>query len=357
MDLLAALIGPPLGAALLDIIYHTSARGSTALINRPGEMFSAEPENVCFTQNCTYALNLAIKGVVSPGDTVVISSLEHNAVARPVYALSKRGVRVEVAAVESTDGATLSNFKELLRPGVCCAVVTAASNVTGRLLPIADIADLCRKNGICLIVDGAQVCGTLPISLSDGINILCTAGHKGLYGPSGTGLLISDGKYELDTIIEGGTGATSGELSQTDFLPERLESGTLNTAGIAGLGAGLDFVRKYGIKNIYSHEAELCAVLEDGLKSLGGFDIYREGERFAPILSFNLRGLSSEELARKLSDEGFALRGGLQCAPLAHKTLGTFPDGTVRFSPSVFSSSKDAAALLSVLKKICKTPR
>ncbi len=319
------------------------------------ELFNAEPENVVFTLNCTHALNLAIKGIIRPGDRVIISSMEHNSVARPVYALTKQGVRADVAAVGRTDEETLENLRRLIKGDLRCVIFTAASNVTGRAMPIREIASVCREKGVCLIVDGAQACGVIPLSLDDGMNFLCMPGHKGLYGPAGTGLLISDGEYALKTVIEGGTGATSGELEQTGFMPERLESGTLNTVGIAGLCEGIKYVRQMGINRIRSHEEELCGVLIDGIKSVDGIKIYRRGDCFVPIVSFNIEGVPAPALTSALSAEGFALRGGLHCAALAHKTLGTFPNGTVRFSPSVFSAEKDVRLLINSLKKISKT--
>ncbi len=318
------------------------------------EMFKAEPENVVFTANCTHALNYAIKGSLKRGERLVISSMEHNAVARPAYALSKNGVRVDVAMVGKTDEETLDNFKSLINSGTRCVVCTAASNVTGRIMPIKEIAGLCRSMGVCLIVDCAQTCGIIPVSLEDGMNFICTAGHKGLYGATGTGLLISDGSYSLSTIIEGGTGATSAELEQTGFMPEQLESGTLNTVGIASLYAGISYVKSMGIKSIYSHENALCEMLLDGIGDIDGITVYRRGERFVPIVAFNIDGIPSEAVAARLSAGGFALRGGLHCAPLAHRTLGTLPDGAVRFSPSVFSSEKDVHALINTVKKIAK---
>ena len=322
---------------------------------RAAKFFGAEVENVAFTQNCTHGLNLAIKGIARPGDRIVISSMEHNSVARPAYALSKQGVRVDVADIGKSDEDTIKNFRGLIRSDVKCVICTAASNVTGRANPISEIAKMCRENGVCFIVDGAQACGILPIGLKDGMNFLCTAGHKGLYGPTGTGLLISDGKYALKTIIEGGTGATSGELEQTGFMPERLESGTVNTVGIAGLGAGLKYLEQLGIGKLHAYEEELCGVLIDGLKGIDGAKVYRRGERFVPIVSFTVEGMPSPALATALASEGYALRGGLHCAFLAHRTLGTLPDGTVRFSPSAFSSERDVVFLINSLKKICKT--
>lgn len=318
------------------------------------EMFCAEPENTVFTLNCTHSLNLAIKGILRPGDRAVISSMEHNSVARPVYALTKKGIRAEVAMIGRSDAETVENFGRLIKTGPRCVICTAASNVTGRINPIREIAALCRESGVCFIVDGAQACGIIPISLRDGMNFFCTAGHKGLYGPTGTGLLISDGKYALNTVIEGGTGATSAELEQTGFMPERLESGTVNSVGIAGLGAGIAYLKETGTDKIRSREEGLCSMFIDGIKNLAGAKIYRRGENFVPIVSFNLEGIPAEALAGALSSAGFALRGGLHCAVLAHETLSTFPFGAVRFSPSVFSSEKDVAALINEVKKIYK---
>lgn len=318
------------------------------------QMFSSDPENVVFTSNCTHAVNLAMKGILKPSDRLVISSMEHNSVARPSYALSKKGVRVDIAVVGKSDAETIDNFSKLITSATKCVVCTAASNVTGRIMPISDIADICRKRGVCLIVDGAQACGIIPLSLKDGVNFICTAGHKGLYGATGTGLLISDGKYTPSTIIEGGTGATSAELEQTGFMPELLESGTLNTVGIASLLAGIRYVNSVGLESIYSHEQALCETFLDGIVGTDGVIVYRKGERFVPIVSFNIENIPSEALASALSDKGFALRGGLHCAFLAHRTLNTLPDGTVRFSPSVFSSEKDVYNLIDTIKKFAK---
>ncbi len=317
-------------------------------------MFGSIPENTVFTSNCTHSLNLAIKGIVKPHDRLIISSMEHNSAARPAYALSKAGAEVEVATVGKTDEETLDNFARLITPGTRCVVCTAASNVTGRIMPIREIAGICRSVDVCFIVDGAQACGVIPLSLDDGMNFICTAGHKGLYGVTGTGLLVSDGKYLPDTIIEGGTGATSAELEQTGFMPERLESGTLNTVGIASLKAGIDYVRSYGIEDIFNHEQSLCEIFLDGLGSIDNVTVYRNGNHFVPIVSFNIDGIPSSSVSGALSERGFALRGGLHCAPLAHRTLGTLPEGTVRFSPSVFNAESDVIKLLSAVKKISK---
>ena len=315
------------------------------------EMFASQPENVIFTSNCTHALNLAIKGMMLNGGHIIISEYEHNSVLRPVYALAKQGkASFSVAHIYDDDDRTLEKMRSLIRSDTRCVCCMVASNVTGRILPYRKIAELCRSYGLCFIADAAQAAGTLDISLDDGFDFICTAGHKSLYGPSGTGLLISNGRYQLATIIEGGTGATSEQAEQTDFLPERLESGTVNTMGIIGLGAGLDFVRTKTPQRIFNHEAALVNRLETALSQLDNVTLYT-CENKAPILSFNIGEVSSAQTASYLSDCGFALRGGLHCSALAHRTLGTLSQGTVRFSPSAFNTPSQVDALVQALKR------
>lgn len=314
--------------------------------------FGAAPENVVFTSNCTHALNLAIKGIVKKGGHIIISNLEHNSVARPVYNMKKDSCTFSIAEISDDDDITIRNIERLITPSTQAVVCTLGSNVTGKITPFRKIGELCRKKNICFIADGAQACGVINVKLSDGINILCTAGHKSLYGPSGTGLLISDGKYIPEPIIQGGTGSTSMELVQPDFLPDSLESGTLNTAGIIGLGAGIRFVRSQGTEKIYAHENSLCNELINGIKAIEGIHIYRGKGAYLPIVSFNIDGFTANEAAELLSDKGFALRGGLHCSGLAHKAIGTAPEGTVRFSPSVFNTPQETESLVNAIKSI-----
>ncbi len=319
------------------------------------DFFGAEPDNVVFTQNCTHALNMAIKGVAEKGCHIIISSLEHNSVLRPVHALYRKGLcTYSIAEVSYDDSVTAENFRRLITPQTRMIACTLGSNVTGQILPYERIAELCRQNGICFVADGAQACGVLPISLSNGINILCTAGHKSLYGPAGTGLLITDGKYRISPIMEGGTGSASLEKEQPDFLPDSLESGTINTAGAIGLGAGIRFVSKLGTDKIYAHENKLCGIFLNKTGDSGDILLYRDEriKNYLPIVSFNIAGLTANETAARLSDMGFALRGGLHCSGLAHTALGTVPDGTVRFSPSVFNTEKEVCALAAAVRKI-----
>ena len=317
------------------------------------DFFEAKPENVVFTLNCTHALNYAIKGIMQNGGHIIISSLEHNSVSRPVYALSKKNKSYSIAKVEIDDEKTIRNFEKLITPRTKAIVCTIASNVTGQILPYKKIAALCKKHNLCYIADGAQACGVIPLKMSDGFNFLCTAGHKSLYGTTGTGILISDGKYKLSSIIEGGTGATSSELEQTNILPEMLESGTLNTVGIISLGAGIQFINELTVPRILKHEVSLCNYFINGIKDIKVIKIYRsDSANYVPIVSFSIDDMTSTEVSSILNTAGFALRSGLHCAIVAHKSIGTAEYGTVRFAPSIFNTEQEVSLLIRNIKKI-----
>lgn len=334
--------------------HQLAARTSAAVFSSRetiAEFFGAEAENVVFTLNCTAALNMAVKGIMHDGGHLIISGMEHNSVARPAAALAiEKKIMLSVADVYSNDEMTVDSFRNHIRPDTKAIVCTYASNVTGQLMPIKKIAELCKEKGICFIVDGAQVCGIIDVKLSDGINILCTAGHKGLYGVTGTGLLITDGKYKIHPIIEGGTGSSSTGLKQPDFLPDSLESGTMNVLGAISLKSGIDFINRIGVERIRRHEERMCDIFINGLKNDKRIKIYRRNEcEYVPIVSFNISGVPSEKTAQLLSEKGFCLRAGFHCAALAHSTLGT-DNGTVRFAPSVFSREKDVIRLVKTIK-------
>lgn len=330
---------------------------------KAGKFFGAEPENVIFTANCTESLNMAIKGLAEQELRegrpfhVIISSLEHNSVFRPVHELTKRGLSYSIAEVSADDTVTVNNFEDLINPHTKAVICTLGSNVTGQLLPYERIGAMCRRRHICFVGDGAQVCGVVPIDMKrDNINILCMPGHKGLYGISGTGLLITDGQYPIYHILEGGTGSTSLEAEQTPFLPEELESGTVNTVGIVTVGAGIDFIGKTGAERIHSYETALCDRLINELDGESRVRIYRrERCSYLPIVLFNVEGIAPEEAAAYLNDAGFALRGGLHCSGLAHRSIGTLPDGGVRFSPSVFNTPAQTHMLANAVKKLARS--
>ncbi len=317
------------------------------------DFFGAEPENTVFSLNCTQALNMAIQGVMSDGGHLIISSMEHNSSARPAAALAiKKKITLSVARVFPDDDRTVESFRRLIRSDTKAIVCTLASNVTGQLLPYRQIAELCHKHNICFIADGSQVCGIYDIKLSDGINILCSSGHKGLYGITGTGLLITDGNYPIDPIMQGGTGSGSLSLFQPELLPDSLESGTPNIIGAITVSAGIKFIRSYGMEKLRTHEEKLCSMFISNLHEIEGITVYREDSLgYAPIVSFNAKGFSSEETAEILSDKGFCLRAGYHCAALAHATLDT-TGGTVRFAPSVFNTETETGKLVYHVKTL-----
>ncbi|SFX03087.1 aminotransferase class V-fold PLP-dependent enzyme [Ruminococcus sp. XPD3002] len=337
--------GHELAARTSEAVY--SARAEAA------DFFGAEPENTVFTLNCTHALNMAIQGVMYGGGHMIISSLEHNSSARPAAELVRQGkASLSVAEVFPDDDRTIESFRRLISDDTKAVICTLASNVTGQLLPYRRIAELCRERGICFIADGAQVCGIIPVSLGDGINILCTSGHKGLYGLTGTGLLISDGSYPIHPIIQGGTGSSSESMIQPDLLPDSLESGTLNTTGIMSLKAGISFVKRTGTDYIFRHETELCEQFISMISDIADIVVYRDkSASYMPIVSFNIRGMPSGRTADILAKQGYCLRAGLHCSALAHAQLGT-KEGTVRFSPSFFSRSEDVSRLASAIKNV-----
>lgn len=322
-----------------------------------GNMFHFEPQNVAFTLNCTMALNMAIKGSVKKGDHIIISSLEHNAVWRVVNHLRNTGTAsFDIADFSFDEEETVRNFEKLIRPNTSLIVCMAASNVFGVAFPIKKIGEMAKKHGIRFIVDAAQAAGIIPIDSDEcSIDILCAPGHKCLFGNMGTGFLAVKNDVYLDTIIDGGTGSESVNPNQPDFLPDRLEAGTLNNSGILSLGAGIDFIHSKGIDNIYNHELKITDYLYNGLSQNGKVVLYcprPEKYKSAPIISFNFKDYSSEKTAALLAERNIAVRSGLHCAPLAHNFFKTIDRGTVRLCPSVFTGVKDCEIFLNRLKKM-----
>ncbi len=322
----------------------------------------SDPSNVIFTHNCTEALNFVIKGLVKSGEHIVISSLEHNAVSRPVEKLKSKNVSYTIAeVVEGDNEKTLSNFRNAIRENTKLLVCTYASNVFGIKVPVERICAMCHQYGILTCVDAAQASGIIPIDLSDSsIDYLCVAGHKGLYAPMGTGALIINCETIPDSLVEGGTGSNSQNLVQPDILPDKFESGTPNFSGIIGLKSGIDFVNRRGPLNIYHHEIKLIKRAYNSLKSMKNVKLYTDEPNmnyYAPVLSFNIEGKDSETVSDILSTRyNIATRAGLHCAPLAHKSLGTFDIGTVRVVPSVFTTNNDINSLINAVYKININP-
>ena len=314
-----------------------------------------EPERVVFTASATHGLNLALKTLVKPGSTVLISGYEHNAVTRPLRAIPE--VTVKVAAAPLFDRqAALEAFDRELTEEVDAVVCTHVSNVFGFVLPVEVAAALCRRRGTPLIVDASQSAGGLPLDFEElGADFIAMPGHKGLYGPQGTGLLLCGRGAE--PLLEGGTGSVSLEQEMPDFLPDRLEAGTHNMVGIAGLLEGLRFVRRTGVERIAAWERARLGQLRAGLSRLPGVEVFSPPPQEEPwaqagVLSFRAGGWDCEELGEALGRRGAAVRAGLHCAPLAHRTAGTLDTGTVRASVSAFTTPRDVQGFLRILREV-----
>ena len=327
--------------------YKYSAKTADAVYNvrqKLASFFGAEgPENVVFTLNCTHSINSVLKGVLKKGDHLVISSLEHNAVMRP---LKKMGIQYSVAEVSLTDDSvTLENFSKAIKPNTKMVFCTGGSNVLGKLLPLGKIGTLCRDKRILFGVDAAQTAGVIPIDMKNmNIDYLCVAAHKGLYAPMGLGVLICR-KGISDTLFEGGTGTNSLSFSQPLELPERLESGTVNVPAIIGVGAGVDFLKYKGVENLYREELKLIKFIYKSLAKIGNIILYTPEPQlfqYAPVLSLNFAGVSSVDAAKYLDKKNIAVRAGYHCAPMAHKQINTLSDGTVRVSLSAFNTMNEA---------------
>lgn len=319
---------------------------------------ASAPEKVIFTPSCTHAINYVLKGALSAGDHVVISDLEHNAVTRPLMQLVKRGVQFSSAHVTEGDPeATVAAFRRKLRHNTKMIFCTHASNVFGMKLPIAAIGELAHRNGLLFGVDCAQSAGTAPLDLRElKADFLCAPAHKGLYGIMGLGLLVINCDRTLSTVIEGGTGSLSGINTQPDFLPDRFESGTLNVPAIAALDVGLHFIESIGRERLEQHEMSLICRAYDGIASLPGCELYTSrphSDSHVPLLSFNIRGIPSEEAAERLGKREIAVRAGLHCAGDAHRAMGTPSDGTVRICPSAFTSPEEIEAFLLAVREMC----
>ena len=345
--------GHDLSIKTSEIIYNTREKIK--------DFFGAEKtENVAFTLNCTMAINMGIKGVLRKGDHVVISDLEHNAVSRPVEKLKTRSMIEYTVAhvVEGNDDLTLENFKKAIQPNTKLVVCTHASNVFGIKTPIQKIGKMCSKAGIIFMVDAAQTAGICKINMRENnINILCVAPHKGLYSLMGTGIIITDCPELMTTIIEGGTGSSSLSLTQPRIMPDMLESGTQNVAGIISIKHGIEAVEGIGVSKIAQHEMGLVQYIYNFMNKENKIILYTEFPKLdthVPVLSFNIMGSDSEDTIMKLNKEGFALRGGIHCAPLAHISHKTDKIGTVRVAPSMFTTNSEIEKFCFCIKKIIK---
>ena len=307
------------------------------------ELFHVDdPAHVVFTSCATHGLNIAIRTMVKPGSRVVISGYEHNAVTRPLHAIPN----VEIAVADGPlfdPAAMLAQFRQALAQPADAVICTHVSNVFGYVLPVADIAALCREKGVPFVLDASQSAGMLPVDMKAlGAAFIAMPGHKGLYGPQGTGLLLCG--CEPEPLLRGGTGSQSILQEMPAELPDRLEAGTHNMPGIAGLLEGLRFVQRQGVARIADYEGELGRYAAQRLADIPGVEVF-SGPEQTGVVSFRVSGWDCEELGEALASRGIALRAGLHCAPLAHRTAGTLETGTVRFSPSVFNRRQEVDTL------------
>lgn len=321
-----------------------------------------DPLRVVFGLNATEGLNLALRGLLRPGDHVVTSSMEHNSVMRPLRALEREGVEMTMAPCSPEGRLDPQAVLSALRPHTRLVVLNHASNVTGTLLPVAEVGRALRRmNGPLLLVDAAQSGGAVPIDMqADGIDLLAFTGHKSLYGPTGTGGLIIGERVPLEEfrpLIRGGTGSRSEQEEQPDFLPDMCESGTPNAVGLAGLEAGVRWVLDQGVEAIRAHEVALSQRLSDGLREVPGVTVYgpADARLRTAIVSFNIAGMEPSEVGMRLDEEyGILCRVGLHCAPAAHRTIGTFPSGTVRFALGAFTTREDVDAALRAVIRLAR---
>lgn len=329
------------------------------------ELFQvADPLRIVFTANVTEALNLALQGLLKPGDHVITSSMEHNSMMRPLRCLEQKGVELTVVPCSAQGVLDPQNIESAIRSNTVMIALNHASNVVGTILPVAEVGGIARKHDLLLLVDAAQTAGVLPIDMErDGIDLLGFTGHKSLYGPMGTGGLIIGERVNLDSfepIKCGGTGSRSEHEQQPEFLPDKFESGTPNAVGLAGLNASLRWILSQGIENIRSHEIQLTQRLLDGLNSISDVRVYGtlDPEKQIATVSFNIWDKAPSEIGLRLDEEfGILCRVGLHCSPASHKTIGTFPAGTVRFGLGFFNNQNEVDVAIAAIRKLIKEVR
>jgi cysteine desulfurase family protein len=320
----------------------------------------SDPLRIILTGNATEALNIAVFGYLKQGDHVITSGMEHNSVMRPLRAMEKRGVDITVVPCDIDGLIDPGHIAGAIKKNTKAIFITNASNVTGTIMPVSDIGRIAREHGLVFCVDAAQTAGCYPIDVVEmNIDLLAFTGHKSLLGPSGTGgLYIREGlEKSIEPICVGGTGSRSEVEEQPDFMPDRYEAGTPNTVGIAGLKAGVEFVLSKGVDQIKNKEEKLVKMFMEGVSDLPGIILYgqKSVERRAPVVSFNIAGMDPAAVALELDEHfGIMSRSGLHCAPAAHKTIGTYPMGTVRFSFSYFNTEEQIISSIEALRKISK---
>jgi cysteine desulfurase family protein len=343
--------GHRLAMRAADIVYECR-ENLARLLGAP------DPLRICFTANATEALNIAIKGVLRPGDHVVYSAMEHNAVWRPLMKLASRGVESSMAPAAADGVVTAESVRSVLRPNTRMIALIHASNVNGALNPVADVGRLARERQIVFLVDAAQTAGAVPIDVAAmHIDLLAVPGHKGLMGPQGTGALYVGDSIELESLKEGGTGSESASPLQPLFLPDRLESGTLNVPGIAGLNEGVKLLLSLGVADVQRRERELALSVIANLAGMSGVRVYPPAlpGHTTGVVAWNIESLDANAAAEALDrDFDIACRSGLHCAPLAHRSLGTGISGAVRFSFGPFSTIRDAETACHAVREMSR---
>lgn len=316
------------------------------------------PMNIVFTNNATDSLNLAIKGVVKPGDHIITTSMEHNSVIRPIKALEKLDVENTIVKCDKEGFLNPEDIRKAIKSNTKLIVTTHASNICGTLIDIKSVSEIAKSNNILYLVDASQTAGVYDIDLKNmNIDMLAAPGHKGLLGPQGTGILYIRDGLNVDILKEGGTGSKSEELFQPDLLPDKYESGTHNTPGIVGLNEGVKFILKEGIDKIKSHEEELCEYMLSRLEEIPNIKIYgtKDVTKRAAVIIINIGNMDSGEITFLLDSQyDIATRSGIHCAPLAHETLGTLEQGAVRFSIGYFNTKEEIEKAIEALKEIAK---
>ncbi len=320
-----------------------------------------DPSHVIFTQNVTMSLNMVIKGLLKPGDHVLVSSMEHNAVMRPLTQMLADGITFDVIPCDTTGSIDLSAVQNLIQPNTVAVIINHASNVCGTVQPVAEIGDICKRHNLHFVVDSAQTAGTLTIDVkASHIDALCFTGHKGLLGPQGIGgiVLTKDMANRLTPLIAGGTGSFSHLETMPTTMPDAFEAGTLNLPCIIGLNEGLSFIESQGIESIHNHEMALTKTFLEGLQAIKGIHIIgkQDTRDRTAVVSITVDNMDPAAIAYELeSTHHIMTRVGLYCAPRAHKTLGTYPEGTVRFSFGYANTREDVAKALSALRIITNT--
>ncbi|MDY0257774.1 aminotransferase class V-fold PLP-dependent enzyme [Gudongella oleilytica] len=323
------------------------------------ELFGiGDPLDIAFTFNCTESLNIGIQGILKPGDHVVTTSMEHNSVLRPIKALERYGVEHTIVWADEKGRLTREGIEAAIKQNTALIVMTHMSNLLGTIMPISDVGMLARSKGIPFLVDAAQSAGVVSIDVDrDNIDILAFPGHKGLFGPQGTGGIYVRKGISLEPLTYGGTGSASYSMIQPEIMPDMLESGTPNAPGIAALGEGIQFIKETGLMKIRRHEEDLLQHFLEEAKHIEGIKIYGPGNTVEQVgvASFNFRDMDSSHLAYILSEEYEILaRPGLHCAPLAHETIGTTEQGAVRFSFGIFNDHNEIENAIKALREISR---